>query len=340
MSITYNWSTTYDFLIGEAIRHGEVSGHLKGKPTEVIESGLAHIFFYGDTVYKLYKTHDDKDHFLKGILAPTSRRSAFMQHDFSLNRHFSNEIYRKLHSVYYQAGKAHVTTYDTVSIYTLVEMDRLDFDRNLHELLLRNEIDKESMYLLGYETARAVDTCTIKASETMDWYDLAKKRVGILKQFIDWLPAEFSVPVKASGALSLLETHLERYQKEYKSLRGKLLAVNIDNHDENVFFRHGKPEFIDLLPPMTCWWFGPAYANLSNLMANVEVLHSESLAKEIERGYLAYYQITELPSHAYGFTHAFAYLISIAHFGSVSGKEAVAHLYCERLGEVKTWLLR
>lgn len=338
MSITTDWSTKYDRLVWEAICNGEVTGELAGRPTEIIESGLAHVFFYGDTVYKLYKTHDDKDHFIKGVLAPTDRRTAFLQHDFLLNQHFSDVVYRKLHSVYYRQGKVDVVPFDNTSIYTLVEMDRLDFDKNLHELLLRGEVDKESMYLLGHETARSVDTCTIQAPETVSWYSLATERVSFLKQFVDWLPIEFGETVRTSGVLPLFDTHLERYRDEYELLRGDKLTVNIDNHDENVFFMKGKPQFIDLLPPMTCWWFGLPYANLSNLMANVEVLHSRELAKEIERGYFEYFTITELPKHSYGFTHAFAYLISIAHFGSVPGKEAVARLYIEKLDEVKGWL--
>jgi len=89
MSVTTDWSTKYDRLIFTAICSGQVTGALSGVPDKVIESGLAHIFFYGDTVYKLYKTHDDKGHFIRGVLAPTDQRTAFMRHDFSLNKHFN-----------------------------------------------------------------------------------------------------------------------------------------------------------------------------------------------------------------------------------------------------------
>jgi aminoglycoside phosphotransferase family enzyme len=338
MSLTTNWSTKYDRLIWEAIVEGRVTGELYGKPTEVIESGLAHIFFYGDTVYKLYKTHDDKDHFIKGVFAPTEKRAAFIQHDFFLNQHFSSDVYRKLHSVYYRDGGVDVGPFVESSIYTLVEMDRLDFNNNLHELLLRGEIDAESMYLLGHETAHGVATCTIKVPDSVNWYALAAERVTLLKQFVDWLPPSLSQPVRQSSVLERFDEHLERHREEYESIKGDLLTINIDNHDENVFFTNGRPQFIDLLPPMDCWWFGLPYANLSNLMANVEVLHSVEMAKEIERGYFDYFGINGLPAHSYAFTHAFAYMISIAHFGSVPGKEAVAERYLVRLDEVSGWL--
>ncbi|NCT02008.1 hypothetical protein GW766_02010 [Candidatus Parcubacteria bacterium] len=338
MSVTTDWSTKYDRLIFTAICSGQVTGALSGVPDKVIESGLAHIFFYGDTVYKLYKTHDDKGHFIRGVLAPTDQRTAFMRHDFSLNKHFSDSIYQEMYSVYFRQGRVEVLPFDETSIYTLIKMDRLDFDTNLHERLLRDEVDAECLFLLGYETAHAVDTCPITIPDTVNWYDLANERVTFLRQFTAWLPIEFATTVQASNILELLDTHLSKYRDEYLSLKGEALTVNIDNHDENVFFKNGKPQFIDLLPPMSCWWFGLPYANLSNLMVNVETLHSVALAKHIERGYFKYFAITSLPKHTYGFTHAFAHMISIAHFGSVPGKEAVTRQYIQRLPEVKRWV--
>lgn len=89
---------------------------------------------------------------------------------------------------------------------------------------------------------------------------------------------------------------------------------------------------------MSCWWFGVPYANLSNLMVNVETLHSAAFAKHIERGYLEYFGITALPAHSYGFTHVVAHLISIIHFGTVAGKEAVTQKYIDQLPEVEKLL--
>jgi hypothetical protein len=92
------------------------------------------------------------------------------------------------------------------------------------------------------------------------------------------------------------------------------------------------------LPPMSSWWFGLPHANLSNLMANVETLHSEAAAKQVKNGYLSYHEIEDLPAHSFAFTQAFAYLISIAHFGSVPEKREVALKYMERLGEIPEWV--
>lgn len=336
--ITTNWTDILDALVCEAIIAGRVTGELTGAPDETFESGLAHIFFYGGTVYKLYKTHADKDHFIKGVLAPTKRRVDFLQHDFALNQHFSGEVYRALHSLWYDEGVVRVTAFDPTSIYTLVEMTRLDFNENLHERLLRGDITETELEELGYETARAIDTSPVTVPEEVNWYDLATKRVALLTQFVDWLPKEFACAIEKSGVLVALTEHLERYRDEYQSYRGAQLTVNVDNHDENVFFVDGRPQFIDLVPPMESWWYGLPFANLSNLMANVEVLHSVEAAAALKRGYLRYFALDALPEHAFAFTHAFAYLISIAHFGSVPEKRAVAKRYLARVNDIPGWL--
>ncbi|MFW6210407.1 MAG: hypothetical protein ACOC4E_02880 [Patescibacteria group bacterium] len=159
--LTTNWTEVLDDLVCEAIIAGRVRGQLYGAPTETFASGLARIFFYGDTVYKLYKTYPNKDHFIKGVLAPTGRRINFLQHDFALNQHFSQIVYRQLHSVWYESGFVRVGEFDPAATYSLVEMSRLDFDQNLHERLLRGDITEPELEELGYETARAIDTCPI-----------------------------------------------------------------------------------------------------------------------------------------------------------------------------------
>lgn len=338
MSLTTNWMETLDGLVVSAITAGAVKGALSGPPERVIESGLAHIFFYGDTVYKLYKTHADKDHFIKGVLAPTVHRQQFITHDFKLNQHFSDDVYRQLHSVYYRNGEVTVAPFAEDSLYSLVEMSRLTFESNLHELLLRGEVTATQLYRLGQETARAIDTCPITAPEDVNWYDLASERVDFLERFVDWLPAEYGAPIRSLQIIDALRAHLATHQTEYRDISGRQLSVNLDNHDENVFFIADRPQFIDLLPPMRCWWFGVPHANLSNLMANVSALYSPEAAAEVQRGYQAYFKEAALPAHSFGFTNAFAHLISIAHFGTVPGKHEVTTRYLMHLEEIPGWL--
>lgn len=336
--ITLDWTEQYDRLVYDAIINGKVTGQLQGRPNQTTESGLAQLFFYGDVVYKLYKTHADKNHFIKGVLAPTKRRTAFLERDFALNQHFSREVHQALYSVYLEGDGVVVGPYDGRSIYSLSKMTCLDFATNLHQRLLSGDIDEQELELLGYEIAQSVDTYTTQVPSEVNWYDLASQRVDFLSQFIDWLPTEFAAPLQKASVIGALQNHLETHKAEYRQLKGDALSVNIDNHDENIFFIAGKPQTIDVLPPMSCWWYGPAHANLSNVMVNIETLHSTEAAQRVQAGYCNYFKIDTLPTHSFGFTHAFAQLISIAHFGSVPEKREVTLRYLQRVPEIAHWL--
>lgn len=243
-----------------------------------------------------------------------------------------------MHSVYYEAGEVKVVPCDGNSIYTLVEMSRLDFANNLHEQLLQGTVSTDSLHMLGQEIARTIATSPLKAPAASNWYDIATKRVALLAQFIEWLPEVYKDVLTEQRVIEALLAHLETHKSEYQAISGDQLSVNVDNHDENVFLIDGGVVFIDLLPPMDSWWYGLPFANLANVMVNVEVMQSKAAAEVIQTGYFSYHNITELPAHSFGFTKAFAHLISIAHFGSVPEKEAVSKKYLAAVPEVLGWL--
>ena len=220
---------------------------------------------------------------------------------------------------------------------TLRFSGKLDFSQNLHEQLLSGTVNEEDLYHLGHETARSVTECEIEVPTDLCWYDLACERMKFLRQFIDWLPDKFKDEVIRSQCLEALDFHLLEYKKEYQDIKGDQLSVSLDNHDENVFLRGGKVQLIDLLPPMSCWWYAVPHSNLSNIMVNVEAMHSVGAAEQVKRGYLEYHSLTELPAKSFAFTRAFSYLISIAHFGSLPEKEAVAEKYLLKCEEIPSW---
>lgn len=338
MSITLDWTDILDKKIVEAISSGRVTGKSFATPYKHIETGLAHVFFAGNSVYKLYKTHSDKDHFIKGVLAPTERRTHFIEHDFNLNQHFGREIYKTLYSVSLDKETVIIGEYQKDSIHILVEMEKLDFEHNLHEQLLQGHVSKEVLYLLGSQTAELVDSAMITVPENLNWYSIAKERMAFLVQFTEWLPKEFSDTVKQSKCLDALYLHLEENKSCYQNITGSQLTVNLDNHDENIFIKHGEVHKIDVLPPMSCWWYGVPESNLSNVMVNVETMMTTTDAQMVKEGYMKYHEISTLPENIYNFTRAFSYLISVAHFGSIPEKRDVAKRYLIRSVKIPTWL--
>jgi Ser/Thr protein kinase RdoA (MazF antagonist) len=217
-------------------------------------------------------------------------------------------------------------------------MERLDFSQNFHEQLLRREVTDVQLYALGYYTAQLVANSPVSAPADVNWYQLATKRIGFLEQFISWLPLEYKIAMNESDCVVALKKHLEAHRTEYQAMAGDSLVVTIDNHDENIFFREGKPVFIDVVPPMQSWWYGVPWINLANIVVNVETLLSEDSAKIVEAGFKDYHGLKCLPAKEYAFTRALAYAISAAHFGSIEGKEVVAELYIERCKKIKEWL--
>lgn len=338
MAITHNWSEILDTKIYDAFLANRIRGERIGVVEDTAESGLAHIFFVGDTAFKLYKTYADKDHFIRGVFAPTQARKHFVERDFAVNRHFSQGIYRKMYSVYLLDDHVEITPYDESSIHVLYEMDKLDFEQNLHEQLLRNELDESGLHRLGYETARLTDECEVTIHKDIDWYSAAKDRVRFLRQFVEWLPEDLWKEVEATNSLEALEGHLENNKANYQNLSGDLLSVNLDNHDENIFLSDQKVQIIDVQPPMDCWWHGPAVANLTSIMVNIEALHSDDAAQKVRKGYEEYHGvIVDQEDPLFVFNKAFDYLISVAHFGSMSEKRDVTEKYLAKCHEIPSW---
>ena len=321
-----------------AIKNGAIDHPELNAPDTHIETGLAHVFFFGERVFKQYKIVSDPDHFIKGALAPTEKRFDFLERDFTLNQHVSGGIYKEMYTHERIDGSVKFVEYKRTSPHVWFEMERLDFSQNFHEQLLRGEVTDVQLYALGYYTAKLVAESPVAVPEGLNWYELATQRVSFLEQFLSWLPVEYKIAMDDTDCVAVLKQHLENHKKEYESIMEKDLVVSLDNHDENIFFKDNKPLFIDVVPPMQSWWYGVPWLNLANIVVNVETLLSEDSAKIVEAGFMDYNGIKELPKKDYAFARALAYAISVAHFGSLPEKAAVAELYLERCKKIKEWL--
>ena len=321
-----------------AIKEGAIAHLELTAPDNHIETGLAHVFFFGERVFKQYKIVSDPEHFIKGALAPTEKRFDFLERDFTLNQHFSGGIYKEMYTHERIDGSVKFVEYKRTSPHVWFEMERLDFSQNFHEQLLRKEVTDVQLFALGYYTAKLVAESPVAVPEGVNWYQLATERIKFLEQFISWLPVEYKVAMDDTDCVAALKQHLESHKKEYESIMEKDLVVSLDNHDENIFFKAGKPIFIDVVPPMQSWWYGVPWLNLANIVVNVETLLSEDSARIVEAGFMDYHGIKELPEKEYAFTRALALSISVAHFGSLPGKTEVAELYIEKCKTIKKWL--
>jgi len=320
-----------------AIKRGSINHPELNEPDHHIETGLAHVFFFGERVFKQYKIVDDHDHFIKGVLAPTTRRFDFIERDFAINQHFSRGVYKEMY-VHEFSESLTLKSYDRTSPHVWVEMERLDFSNNFHEQLLAGNVSPEQLYELGQYLASSVAKSPNDVPEGLNWYDLAMKRLSFLEQFIDWMPEEKGKLLKEAGCVELLRKHLDAHKTAYEAIGSEQLVISMDNHDENIFLRDDGPVFIDVVPPMESWWYGLPWVNLANIVVNVETLRGGEAAAHVERGFLNYHNLTSLPEPEYSFTKALAYVISAVHFGSTEGKEEVGQKYIDACMEIHEWL--
>lgn len=321
-----------------AIKRGKIAQLADRVPDAHIETGLAHVFFYDDVVYKQYKIVGDATHFIKGHLAPTPLRHDFIERDFALNKHFSRGVYRALHGHELGEEESSLVPYQSATPHVWYEMERLNFAENFHEQLLTGAVSPEDLYTLGYFTAEAVANSPVTVPAELNWYSLAQKRLAFLRQFIAWLPDHYRTEMEASRSVEALEQHLENHRTAYEAVTGDMMTVALDNHDENIFLRADGPIFIDVVPPMESWWYGPAVVNLANIVVNVETLISRDAAAEVERGFMSYHGIDALPEPEYSFAKALAIVISAIHFSSIHEKAAIGEQYIEAAKHIHEWL--
>ncbi len=320
-----------------AIKRGAINHPELNEPDHHIETGLAHIFFFGERVFKQYKIVNDHDHFIKGVLAPTERRFAFIERDFAMNQHFSRGVYRSMYTPRLKEALS-IETYTKDTPHVWVEMEKLDFSKNFHEQLIEGSVTNEQLYELGQYIAVSVETGPGDIPSGLNWYELATKRLGFLEQFVDWMPEEKGKILKAASCIDILRKHLQAHKTSYEAVTSEQLVISMDNHDENIFLREDGPVFIDVVPPMESWWYGVPWVNVANVVVNVEVLCNGKSAAQVERGFLDHYGLISFPEPDYTFTKALAYVISAIHFGSTEGKEEIGDKYIAEAIRIGEWL--
>ncbi|MBI1960845.1 MAG: hypothetical protein HYS43_01045 [Candidatus Liptonbacteria bacterium] len=305
--------------------HGE-------KPTH-LETGLAHLYFYPRTVYKIYKWTDNPHDPVTGMLAEVATRLAFLERDFAWNRYFSRGVYRKKIGLRLNNGIVRVVPETSPVDDVAFAMERLDERENMHERLLRGEVGKEELYITGRSMARMINEFPAPWPEK-SWYDYALGRILFLEIFFRGIPDEFLSLDSKQRFIQALRRHIEAHKLEYAKITGDQLSISIDNHDENVFRKNGEPLFIDVVPPMEEWRFAVPWLNLYQLSVNVEVLCSRNLADEVEKGYLAYHNQDDISERDRNFARALVMLLNVAHHTLITHKQEIAKKYRDRVGEV------
>ncbi len=242
-----------------------------GKPERIIETLLSKLFFFGDDVYKVYKSN--KAFF--GDFSDGLFRKSFYNDDFIWNNTMAPDVYIKLGRVKEEEGVLVETSSDDAEDYYIL-MKKIDDTQTLFNLIKSGGVKKEDLEFISSEMYSRVQKLTEKKKEDMSelfntsYVDLDLKNLGTTREWLRMAPELIS----DSEADSIIETlrNFVSTSLVFKDFNTEGYFASIDNHTGNILFYDDKVNFIDSMPPMDIWRVqNPAYV-ISRPATDLEVL--------------------------------------------------------------------
>ncbi len=240
-------------------------------PDKIIETLLSKIFFFGDTVCKIYKWQSA----FYGDLSDANFRKQFVAEDFFWNNIMSPDIYKKLLPLKYDNGEWKESLIENAddlcivmnklkneeTLTDFIESGRMNSDvaRNFVSAIVQKQRDITDFRRKELSALLAKNLDDIERQEIEDlrsWAYMAK----------DKLPKEKTDYV-VSKLLSILDL------PEYNDWREKAhKSACIDGNGDNIIIALDKILFIDILPPKFNWRVKDEALNISRIAADISAL--------------------------------------------------------------------
>lgn len=233
----------------EAFEAGNVEGVI-GRPDQIIETVLSKLFFFGDRVFKVYKSEKNSITELDNL-----QRVEFYSQDFSWNNQMSPKIYLKLQPVAEtEQGFVNISKEKAENFYIL--MKKIDNSRNLTSLLEKRSISSNELRKIILEMAIKVSLITKANKDEIDqilnigWFEFNRKNIESLKWVYDAHP--YLPKNKSEKIISFLNDFI-RKETYFSSTICPRTSASIDNQSDNIIFLDGQVHFIDIYPPQKIW---------------------------------------------------------------------------------------
>lgn len=257
----------------EALETGKTSF---GMPDRIIETVLSKLFFFGDTVIKVYKPRnaEAKD--------PNHRRR-FYHDDFTWNNIAAPHVYRKLHGFDYEHKPVHPDNAHDWAI----EMKNIDTTSNLTRLLPTGAIDHAIMSAITEAMIENLENLTREKRESLrhvfnrDYIDLRMQSLRDLDEWLLELRGDISDEVRGAAITRLTDTVL--HDPYFKKFTTDDYRVAKDTNSDNILWLGGKASFIDIMPPNEHWRVNDPHFALIRTAVDAEVLGNESLPTSVHR---------------------------------------------------------
>ena len=264
----------------EAFEQNLTEGIDMSAPDKTIETIISKIFFYNETVYKIYKYKK----FFFGDFASSEFRKNFYGEDFYWNNKMAPNVYLALRGVK-KSGKKYKFTELADAEDFFIKMKKFDDNKNLTNLLLNGEVS-------GSELARVAEEMILRLR------DLTKSRKSRYTAYFHrdlmdihfedlegdrnlmYMISDFVLKSKVDKIIDAVKAASAK-DDYYKRFNSNNLSVLIDNHADNIVFLNNQIEFIDVLPPKESWRVGDLNFAVCRLATDAAVLDSPNLAEAV-----------------------------------------------------------
>ncbi|MDP2741418.1 MAG: hypothetical protein Q8O66_01875 [bacterium] len=246
-------------------------------PDKIIETIISRLYFYGDSVYKVYKYGK----FFFGDFGSPDFRKNFYKEDFYWNNIMAPDIYLNLKGTA-AVNDEHKITELSVAEDFFIEMKKFDDNKNLTNLLLQKQISENDIKKIISEMVTRIKEIT-ENKKSDPTYNFNQKLIDINladlesdANLLHLIPSFISAE-KTDKIFNFLE-NISKDNPYFKNYDSNNLSALIDNHADNVIFLDERVEFIDVLPPKKSWRIGDIHFIVSRIATDMAVLWEKEKA--------------------------------------------------------------
>lgn len=286
-------SVETDKKIIEAFQYGRVKGIVEPgvKPTHFL-TGISHIFMFPRTVYKLYRK--DNDSFNKNSLDLSDEkiRRRFYKDDFSFNHYFSKEIYNALLSIHTN-GEVELKSKDESGYDLVIQMTRVDAEKNLTNLLRRKALKEDELRAIGYEMTKLEAEYPERPKTDKNYYEVLTSFIDGVRHFGSMAAPLISLE-DCGKICQTMSDYVENNKEKLSKITEKDFILTIDNHSDNIFYINKELLFIDVYLPKIEWGIVEPLYTIARPYTDALVFAGEEYAEALLQGYKDYYGIADM----------------------------------------------
>ncbi len=242
-----------------------------GKPERVVETLISKLFFYKDTVYKVYKYQ--KNSFAD--LTKLEDRKSFFKDDFVWNNTMDPKTYIDLLYVKFDGDTYEICDADSAEDMCIV-MKRIDGSNSVFSMIQNNTLTSEDIEKITQYKFSSVEKLTEIKKPAMEhlfstpYLVLETQNLESDKLWMyeaqDFIPKE-----RIDFIIQKLESFINSHPY-FSNFDIARYITSLDNHTQNILIKDGEISIIDSMPPKDSWRVQSDLYVASRFATDIEVL--------------------------------------------------------------------